>query len=126
MAKEKRSVGRPPLDKAGILEKLELYIATEKLPILAEFCYLNNLWRQYLYENIEFSDAIEKLHCKKESRLERGALEGEYTNAMAMFSLKQLGWKDSTTIDIKNFEPLILQNEDGKPMMTLGFGSKTK
>jgi len=44
-----------------ILRKLEKYINDTDIPILAEFCYLNNIRRQFLYENQSMSDSIKKL-----------------------------------------------------------------
>jgi predicted CopG family antitoxin len=56
--------------------------------------------RQKLYEfaekNEEFNDTIKELIDKKEAQLERLALEKGIDNTMAIFSLKQLGWKDRT------------------------------
>lgn len=77
-----------------ILGKLEKYIEQTDIPILAEFCYLNDIRRTFLYENQLMSNAIKKLIEKKESQLERKALNKEIDKTMAIFSLKQLGWKD--------------------------------
>lgn len=82
-----------------ILGKLEKYIKETDIPILAEFCYLNNIRRTFLYENTMMSNAIKALIEKKESQLERKALSKEIDKTMAIFSLKQLGWRDVQEIN---------------------------
>lgn len=81
-----------------IIEKIDRYIAETELPIFKEVCYLNNWNSKYLWElaskNEELSDTIKKLTDKKEVELEKGGLAGKYVSTMAVFSLKQLGWKD--------------------------------
>lgn len=86
--------------KNEILRKLLEYIAKTDIPILAEFSYQNNVRRQYLYENPLFSDAIKGLIEKKESQLERKALNKEIDKIMAIFSLKQLGWRDIQDVNL--------------------------
>lgn len=83
-----------PEYKADLLRKLEEYIETATLPVLAEFAYRNNVNRQDLYAHADFADAIKRLIAKKEYVLEIGALRGKLNPAMAIFSLKQLGWSD--------------------------------
>jgi len=82
-----------------INEKLNKYIDEEDIPILAEFAYLNNIPRQKLYEFKELNDAIKKAITKKEANLEKGGLTGSINITMAIFSLKQLGWKDRHDIE---------------------------
>lgn len=77
-----------------ILKLLDEYIEKTDIPILVEFCYLNNIRRQFLYENKLMTDSIKRLIEKKEAQLERKALNKEIEKTMAIFSLKQLGWKD--------------------------------
>jgi hypothetical protein len=88
-----------PEKNEKILRDLEAYIDKTDIPILAEFCYLNNIRRTFLYENKLMSNAIKKLIEKKESQLERKALNKEIDKTMAIFSLKQLGWKDVQDIN---------------------------
>lgn len=82
----------------NIRADLEKYIEETDIPIVAEFAYKNNIPRQYLYELEEISDTIKRLIDKKEAQLERLALKGEIDKTMAVFSLKQLGWKDQQDI----------------------------
>lgn len=81
-----------------IIEKIDKYIEETELPIFKEVCYLNNWNSRYLWElaskNEELTDTIKKLTDKKEVELEKGGLSGKYVSTMAVFSLKQLGWKD--------------------------------
>ena len=77
-----------------ICQRLEEYIANESVPIVAEFAYKNDIPRNALYDYPEFSTLIKKLIDKKESRLERLALNGKVNSTMAIFSLKQIGWRD--------------------------------
>ena len=77
-----------------LCEKLEQYIAETRIPILAEFAYKNNVEREVFYKYDEFSTLIKKLISKKEAQLERLSLERKINHSMAIFSLKQLGWRD--------------------------------
>lgn len=81
-----------------VAERLDEYVETTDIPILSEFAYKNNLTREYLYTLSKTDEAlfnaIKKCTQKKEAVLEKGALKGKLNSTMAIFSLKQLGWKD--------------------------------
>jgi len=95
---KEKSIGRPVkyTDEKiqEIIALLNTYIEETQIPIIAEFCYKNNIRRQILYEIPELSDIQKRLIEKKEAQLERLGLEKN--NTMAIFSLKQLGWRDTT------------------------------
>lgn len=109
-------IGRPPKDKYNIdymLARIDIYIESRKkvVPILKECCLLNDWNYDYTMElrrgNDELSRSIRKILDWKEVRLEQGALTGQLEKTMAIFSLKQLGWKDKieddtdkTTLDL--------------------------
>jgi hypothetical protein len=99
----KKSVGRPkewtPERINALIVLIEQYTEETEIPILAEFCYKNNIYKQLLYDMPEFSDSIKKLISKKEAQLERKALTGEVNVTTAIFSLKQLGWRDKQEIE---------------------------
>ena len=99
-------VGRPRTftdeQVAEIRDKLVQYIATTEIPIVAEFAYLNDINRQILYDYPEFSTLTKKLIAKKEAQLERKGLMNEVNSTMAIFSLKQLGWRDKQEIETKS------------------------
>ena len=82
-----------------IIEAMEEYIDKTDIPIVAEFAYKNNIRRQTLYEIDGFSDTLKKLTEKKEAQLEKMGLYGEVEKTMAIFSLKQLGWRDKPKDD---------------------------
>jgi hypothetical protein len=82
------------IDREQLLERFLQYIDRTDIPIVAEFAVLQGLYRQQLYEIDELSDAIKQCTSKKEASLERKGLAGEVNCTMAIFSLKQLGWKD--------------------------------
>lgn len=82
-----------------IQASLEKYIKETDIPILAEFAYLNEVSRQTLYDYEEFSTLIKRAVDKKEAALERKALNGEIDKTMAIFSLKQLGWRDKHEVE---------------------------
>jgi len=84
---------------AEIVDKLAAYISKTPIPIIAEFAYQNDIPRHALYDYVEFSTLLKKMVDKKESQLERMCLNKEIEKTMAIFSLKQLGWKDKTEID---------------------------
>lgn len=95
--------GRPPKISADqlpdLVAKFKEYIAANDLPIIAEFAYMNEIPRQMLYEKDEFATLIKVAVAKKEANLERRALMGEYNATMAIFSLKQLGWRDKQEVE---------------------------
>lgn len=88
-----------PKKLIDIKEKMQAYIKETDIPIVSEFAYLNNCARQYLYELPELTDTIKELITKKEAQLEKLALTGKINHTMAIFSLKQLGWKDVQDIN---------------------------
>ena len=85
-----------------LTKSLEKYIDNADVPILKEFAYTNHISSQRLYEfekmNHEFSEAIKRLRDKKEAQLEKLGLLNILNSTMAIFSLKQLGWKDKKEI----------------------------
>ena len=80
--------------KAALLADFEQYIDESDIPIVAEFCSKHKTYKQRLYEYEEFSDSIRRCINKKESALESLGLTNQINTTMAIFSLKQLGWKD--------------------------------
>ena len=98
-------MGRPCKVKIeDLINDADEYIATADPPIVAEYAHLHGITRQYLYElagkDKNLSDTIKKISESKEVVLEKKGLSGEYTASVAIFSLKQLGWKDSNdTVD---------------------------
>jgi hypothetical protein len=90
-----------------IESKLLKYIEETDIPILAEFAYQNDIRRTTLYEFDCLSNAIKKCVTKKEAQLEKKALKNSINPSMAIFSLKQLGWKDKQEIVEKKTEVTI-------------------
>jgi hypothetical protein len=82
-------------DRAELLAALQQYVEDTEIPILAEFAHNHGVLRQKLYEMDELRDAIKACAEKKEWALEAKALSGKVNCSMAIFSLKQLGWKDT-------------------------------
>jgi len=82
-----------------IKKKLEKYCKDTQIPIIAEFAYLNDIRKQTLYELPELADSIKKIIEKKETMLERGSLTNQLNTSQAIFSLKQLGWRDRFDIN---------------------------
>ena len=103
--KKKGKRGHPvtrwtPTARGKLLSALKIYIQKTRIPILAEFAYQNRMPRQCLYEFPELADAIKVCITKKEGALERLMLSGKRGVAVGcIFSLKQLGWKDTQTIE---------------------------
>lgn len=97
------SAGRPieytPEKIEEIIQKIIEYTDKEELPIVADFCYKNDIRKATLYERPELSYYIKRMMEKKEAVLEAGALTGSINVTMSIFSLKQLGWKDQTSIE---------------------------
>ena len=113
MAKNK---GGRPLEisierRMELVKLLEKYVEETEMPIIAEFAYKNNIGRDYLYDNSEFSALLKKCIAKKEVYLERESLKGTVNTTQAIFSLKQIGWKDK--IEQTNINPAISINLKG-------------
>ena len=85
-----------------LFDKFKKYIDNTTLPIIAEFAYMNEIDRNYLYDNAIFSTLLKRCIAKKEANLEKGALTGKLNPSMAIFSLKQLGWKDRKEEEAQN------------------------
>lgn len=94
-----------------ITTKLDEYIETTPIPIVAEFAYLNNIRRQRLYDlqDKTLRHLMARLIDKKEANLERQALNGTIDKSMAIFSLKQLGWKDRQEITGDKEKPISIR-----------------
>jgi hypothetical protein len=90
--------GRPRKYKesqvAEIAKAFERYIDEQDIPIIVEFCYLNRIERETIYDYDEFSTLRKRCIAKKEAALERGMLTNTINTTGAIFSLKQLGWSD--------------------------------
>lgn len=91
------------LDYQTLIDDADAYIASADPPILAEYAHLHGITRCYLYQlaeaeknagRPELSNTIKKISEAKEFILEKNALNGKYNSTMAVFSLKQLGWRD--------------------------------
>ena len=94
--------GRPRIyDPGEVAEKIESYLSEipeEGVPIISEFCFQKNISRATLYrlakEDDRMNRSLDRMQSMKEARLERLTLERKINPAMAIFSLKQLGWSD--------------------------------
>lgn len=95
--------GRPPKHTpeqiAKLVAKFRQYIENTELPIIAEFAYQNEISKQTMYEKDEFATLLKMATAKKEAALEKKTLTGEYNASMAIFSLKQLGWRDKQELE---------------------------
>jgi hypothetical protein len=115
--------GRPPKvkmeDMPELVEKFKRYIEETDIPIIAEFSYQNGFGKQYLYDRPEFSDLLKIATAKKEAALEIGTLKGVLNPAMAVFSLKQLGWRDKEA-KVVFVDPKTLSDEELKKLISEG------
>ena len=100
---DKRTLAKKDYTKYDWVEirtKLEEYSEVTTVPILNEFFYKFKVPGKQFETQIENGD--EKLGIvrdfliyKKQAQLERGTLSGQFNPAMAIFSLKQMGWRDN-------------------------------
>lgn len=96
--------GRPPkVNIEDLINDVDNYLATADPPIVKEYAIEHNITGNYLYhlaDKLEregddrLKHTIKKIADAKEVMLERKGLSGAYQSPMAIFSLKQLGWKD--------------------------------
>ena len=97
----------------NLVKDIKEYTKATDYPILKELCYL----KHYNYDTImkmqrddeELMQSIKELLYKKEAYLEHNGVHGKLSNTMAVFALKQLGWRDvqeiKTTSEV-NISPL--------------------
>ena len=95
--------GRPPkVNIDDLINDADEYIENADPPIVAEYAHMHNITRHYLYmladKNEELLNTIKKISEAKEVKLEKNGLIGKYNSTMAIFSLKQLGWKDAAPV----------------------------
>lgn len=119
----KRGAGRPPTytdsDIAELVDKFRKYIDETDVPIIVEFCYQNEIDKTLIYDKPEFATLRKKCVMKKEAALERGALTGVLEKTTAIFSLKQLGWKDKAT-KVVFVDPKTLSDKELEELMNDG------
>lgn len=69
---------------------------------------MNGITREYIYQladkerqagRPQLAYALKKISEAKEVKLEQEALRGNYAANMAIFSLKQLGWRDRCEVE---------------------------
>lgn len=116
-------VGRPPkvkeVDMPELVQKFRDYIDTTDIPIVAEFAYKHGFGKMYFYERQEFSELIKICHAKKESALEIGTLTNQLNATMAVFSLKQMGWRDKEA-KVVFVDPKTLTDKELKELIDNG------
>lgn len=96
--------GRPPkVTIEQLIDGVDDYLSNTEIPIVTDYALKSGISRNRLYElakgNEELSTAIKKITDTKEVVLERGCLEGRYNPTMAIFSLKQMGWRDKVEVE---------------------------
>lgn len=101
-------------DREELNNELLQYVESTEIPIVAEFAYTRGVSKQRLYEWPEIADALKACIAKKEAVLESMALAGKVNCTMAIFSLKQLGWKDKIEHSGDKASPIMLSSADAK------------
>ena len=104
-------MARPKTGKYdNLIDDIIEYTENTEYPILKELCYL----KHYNYDtvmkmqrdNIDLMQSIKELLYKKESYLEREGIKGNIAQTMAVFTLKQLGWRDQVEVEHKDLSKL--------------------
>lgn len=95
-------------DRKELARKFADYIAATDIPIVARFAADHGISKDLVYDWPEFSSLIKQCVTKKEAALEEKALAGEISIPMAIFSLKQLGWRDRQEISGDPEKPLLV------------------
>jgi hypothetical protein len=97
--------------KSDIIE----YTNTAEYPILKELCYQKHYNYDYVMQlqrnDEELAQSIKELLYKKESYLEREGIKGNIAQTMAVFTLKQLGWKDVVENQIQGEQKIQILND---------------
>lgn len=91
------------------------YTEKTEYPILKELCYLKHYNYDYVMQlqraDEELSQSIKELLYKKESYLEREGIKGNLAQTMAVFTLKQLGWRDNIEVKAENTNRITIVND---------------
>ena len=98
-----------PKKLAEINKAMDEYTKKTVIPILAEFSYNYGIIREEMYKHPELSYAIKNLMAKKEFQLEKLAMTNKTNSTFAIFSLKQMGWRDNHTIEVGNIDDKTLK-----------------
>lgn len=117
MAETKKNKGGRPIehDYEFLINDVEPWLEdcykNKKLPHINRYAREHGISKQYLYElagnlankgDRRLSDSIKKIAAAKEEVLETRTLNGDYNATMAIFSLKQLGWRDKVEATIED------------------------
>jgi hypothetical protein len=99
----KKPVGHPvtrwtPEYLELIRSQLDAYRKATPIPCLKDFCDGHDIHCPRLYEHEELSEAIKLCVQKREVGLEKQGLSGASVT-FCIFALKQLGWKDTHSIE---------------------------
>jgi hypothetical protein len=91
-----------------VISYLNECLRKKKVPIFKEvtvkegwaYFYVERIRHDERYQRLD--EAIQALMDAKEYMLERLGLDGKIDKTMAVFSLKQLGWKDQQSVELAN------------------------
>ena len=85
------------------------------VPLALVLFYLKHYNYDYVMQlqrdNEELSQSIKELLYKKESYLEREGIKGNLAQTMAVFTLKQLGWRDNIEVKAENTNRITIVND---------------
>ena len=96
-------------DIETLCKQMEEYTMSTEIPILKEFAFNNRLDYGYLVNlrdhaankgDNRLSESISRLLCKKEFMLEKLAVREQINVSFAVFSLKQLGWREKQELEL--------------------------
>ena len=109
-------MARPKTGKYdNLVQDIIDYTEQTEYPILKELCYLKHYNYDYVMQlqrdNEELSQSIEELLYKIESYLEREGIKGNLAQTMAVFTLKQLGWRDNIEVKAENTNRITIIND---------------
>lgn len=96
-------------DIETVCKQMEEYTMSSEIPILKEFAFNHNLDYNYLVQlrdrtaekgDNSLSKSISRMLCKKEFMLEKLAMREQINVSFAVFSLKQLGWREKQELEL--------------------------
>lgn len=103
----------------NLKEDIEQYTKRTEYPILKELCYQKHYNYDYVMQlqrkDEDLAQSIKELLYKKESYLEREGIKGNLAQTMAVFTLKQLGWRDNIEVahtDMSKVDELLKEIKD--------------
>ena len=73
-------------------------------------------------KNAKIANLIEQMQNRMGNSCLEAGMGGECNPSMAIFACRVAGLRDTQQVEIRGQDPIVIKDEDGKPLLTLGTG----